>query len=234
VTDDITDLAQLAADVLDDTCSAATFALGDHPASTLRPVVEAVLAEAGAERWIQKQMDETGIRSMEFSNGGSMEIQPAREMAAAWVGCARSILGNAPNYTETSMTDEPPADSYTMETQLTGQVERFAFILQRIAPGTLTPHEARQKAEARVLELERLLPMEPDGDYTDHEAYYVVGRWGVDGNTTRAKAVRYARKALIEYPGCEARVDRQIIRTWADGSQFIGASETIDLDGEPT
>lgn len=79
----------------------------------------------------------------------------------------------------------------------------------------------------------RQLPMEPDGDYADHEAFWVVGRWGVDGNTTRAQAVRRARKALIEYPGCEARVDRCVTRTWDDGSQFIGASETIDLDGEP-
>jgi hypothetical protein len=33
----------------------------------------------------------------------------------------------------------------------------YTIVIQRHAPGALTPHEARQKAEARVAELEKEL-----------------------------------------------------------------------------
>jgi hypothetical protein len=32
--------------------------------------------------------------------------------------------------------------------KLAGEMERYVFILQRVGPGKLTPHEARKKAEA--------------------------------------------------------------------------------------
>lgn len=116
----------------------------------LRNAVQAVLEEAAAQQWIKKQLDQTGIKSMDFRNGLTMELEPAREMVALWVGAARTMLDDAPNYTETPI--EKPIE---MEVKVAESPERFAFTLQRV--GKLTPHEARQKAEARVAELETQL-----------------------------------------------------------------------------
>ncbi|MFD8577182.1 hypothetical protein ACFV1H_17855 [Streptomyces virginiae] len=94
-------------------------------------------SEAARERWIQKQLDETGLKSMDFRNGATMDLEPARDMVAQWVGAARTMLGDAPNYSETPI---------EMIVKVAEAPERFAFILQRV--GKLTPHEARQQAEA--------------------------------------------------------------------------------------
>ncbi|MFD6432846.1 hypothetical protein [Streptomyces venezuelae] len=106
-----------------------------------------LLAELGGrddearERWIQKQLDETGMKAMDFRNGMAMEIEAAREMVAHWVGAARAMLGDAPNYTETPV---------EMEVKVGESPERYAFVLQRVAPGALTPHQAREQAETRA------------------------------------------------------------------------------------
>jgi len=102
--------------------------------------------EEARERWIQKQLDETGIKAMDFRNGMSMEIEPARELVAHWVGAARAMLGDAPNYTETPI---------EMEVKVGESPERFIFVLQRA--GKLTPHQARQQAEERAEKAEREL-----------------------------------------------------------------------------
>ncbi|MGW2582964.1 hypothetical protein ACWCYZ_16785 [Streptomyces virginiae] len=94
-------------------------------------------SEEAHERWIQKQLDETGLKSMDFRNGATMDLEPARDMVAQWVGAARAMLGDAPNYSETPI---------EMIVKVAEAPERFAFILQRV--GKLTPHEARQQAEA--------------------------------------------------------------------------------------
>ncbi|MFI8853652.1 hypothetical protein ACIGW3_26150 [Streptomyces sp. NPDC053499] len=105
---------------------------------------EQLLAELGGrdeearERWVQKQLAETGLRAADFRNGMAMEIEPARELVAHWVGAARAMLGDAPNYTETPV---------SMEVKVGESPERFAFVLQRVGYGALTPHEARQRAE---------------------------------------------------------------------------------------
>lgn len=96
------------------------------------------------ERWIQKNLDETRLRSVDFRNGAEMELEPARELVAHWVAAARTMLGEAPNYTETVAMDVKVAES----------PERYSLVVQRLAPGALTPHQARQKAEQRVAELE--------------------------------------------------------------------------------
>jgi len=112
---------------------------------------DALLAELGGrdeearERWIEKQLAETGLKAMDFRNGMAMEIEPAREMVAHWVGAARAMLGDAPNYTETPI---------EMEVNVAESPERFAFVLQRVAPGALTPHQARQRAEERAEQAE--------------------------------------------------------------------------------
>lgn len=96
-------------------------------------------SEEARERWIQKQLDETGLKSMDFRNGMTMDIEPARDMVAQWVGAARAMLGDAPNYTETPI---------EMVVKVAEAPERFAFTLQRV--GKLTPHQARQAAEQRA------------------------------------------------------------------------------------
>ncbi|RSS37457.1 hypothetical protein [Streptomyces sp. WAC08241] len=93
--------------------------------------------EEARERWIQNQLDQTGLMAVDFRNGMTMEIEPARELVAHWIGAARAILGDAPNYTETPI---------EMEVKVAESPERFAFVLHRV--GKLTPHQARQQAEA--------------------------------------------------------------------------------------
>jgi hypothetical protein len=97
--------------------------------------------EEARERWIEQQLDETGLKAMDFRNGMAMELEPARELVAHWVGAARAMLGDAPNYTETPI---------EMEVKVGESPERFAFVLQRVAPDALTPHQARQRAEERA------------------------------------------------------------------------------------
>jgi hypothetical protein len=114
----------------------------------LRTAVRAVLDEAAAQQWIQKQLEQTGIRAMDFRNGMHMELEPARELLAHQVAAARTMLGDAPNYTETKL---------EWDVKVAESPEMYTIVIQRHAPGALTPHEARQKAEARVAELEKEL-----------------------------------------------------------------------------
>ncbi|MFM9373201.1 hypothetical protein [Streptomyces sp. Da 82-17] len=107
----------------------------------LQNAVRALLDQAAAQQWIQTQLDQTALKAADFRNGMAMELEPARELVAHWVGAARTMLGDAPNYTETPI---------QMEVKVAESPERYAFVLQRIAPGALTPHQARQKAEAAL------------------------------------------------------------------------------------
>lgn len=106
--------------------------------------------DAAAERLV----NETGIRSMQIRNGQlDLDLEPARELVAIWVSAARTMLSDAPNYSETRI-DLPPTDAdpkVSMEVKLAGELERYAFTLQRV--GALTPHEARVRAEQERDEL---------------------------------------------------------------------------------
>ncbi|MFJ9027591.1 hypothetical protein ACIRQP_03545 [Streptomyces sp. NPDC102274] len=112
----------------------------------------ALLAELGGrddearERWIEKQLDETGLKSMDFRTGMAMDIEPARDMVAQWVGAARAMLGDAPNYTETPV---------EMVVKVGESPERYAFTLQRV--GKVTPHQARQRAEGGLATVLRIV-----------------------------------------------------------------------------
>lgn len=114
----------------------------------LKAAVRAVLSESAAQQWIGKQLEQTGIRAMDFRNGMHMDLEPARELLAHQVAAARAMLGDAPNYTETKL---------EFDVKVAESPEMYTIVIQRHAPGALTPHEARQKAEARVAELERQL-----------------------------------------------------------------------------
>lgn len=111
----------------------------DFDAGKAADAALAVVEDEALDRMAEHFINETKIRSMDFRNGMSMNLEPARELAAVWVGCARGMLGDAPNYSETSV---------TFTVSLAGEAERYAFTLQRV--GRLTPHEARQQAEREL------------------------------------------------------------------------------------
>ncbi|WP_031166034.1 hypothetical protein [Streptosporangium roseum] len=96
--------------------------------------------------------DQTLMKGLTVKDGAiNLDLIPPREIAALWVHCARGMLGDAENYSETRV-DMPSA---SMEVSLAGEFERFALIVQRV--GRLTPHEARKRAEAERDELRTLL-----------------------------------------------------------------------------
>jgi hypothetical protein len=143
----------------------------------LENAVRTVLTEAAAQKWIQQQLDETGIRSMDFRNGMHMDLEPARELLAHQVAAARAMLGDAPNYTETKV---------EWDVKVAESPEMYTIVIQRHAPGALTPHEARQKAEARIA------AAQAECDAIEAEQY---GQHDEDADGQR-EAVRRIRAAL--------------------------------------
>lgn len=115
----------------------------------LRSAIAAALEVDAAEKWAEKQADQLGLKYADFRAGKwEMELSMAREMGAAYTAMAKTLLGDAPNYTETKI---------CFDTKIAESPETYTLVVQRHAPGALTPHEARTKAEARVAELEREL-----------------------------------------------------------------------------
>lgn len=108
----------------------------------LRAAVTAALDHHAAEEWARQQADQLGIRYADFRAGRwEMELSMAREMAAAYVAMAKTLLGDAPNYSETKL---------HFDVKIAESPEMYTLVVQRHAPGALTPHEARQRAEARL------------------------------------------------------------------------------------
>jgi hypothetical protein len=128
-------------------------------AERLADAVLAVVDEEAVSRMTETFVNETRIRAMDFRHGVSMDLVPSETLVAHWVAAAKAWLDEhpAPNYTETPLEFGAKAE---MEVKLAGELVRYVFILQKIAPGTLTPHEARKKAEAErdqaLAELARL------------------------------------------------------------------------------
>jgi hypothetical protein len=89
------------------------------------------------ERGIQQQIDAAMLKSVDFRNGAAMELIPARETAAAMVAAARGLLGDAENYSETTV---------EWDIGLAGETDRYTIVIQRV--GKVTPHQARRRAEA--------------------------------------------------------------------------------------
>lgn len=108
--------------------------------------IMAVVEGEALDRMADKLLQDTNLRAMDFRNGMSMDIEPAQALAANWVAAARTILGDADNYSETTV---------TMDIGLAGQPERFALVVQRV--GKLTPHQARKLAEDRAEQAEKAL-----------------------------------------------------------------------------
>ncbi len=117
-----------------------------------RQLTESVMAEIEQEaidRMAATFVDETRLKSMDFRNGATMDVEPAREIATAWVAAARTLLGDAQNYCEAEVDyglADPPGTE--MDVKLAGEVEHYVFRVQR--RGKLTPHQARKLAEERA------------------------------------------------------------------------------------
>ncbi|MER6515061.1 hypothetical protein ABT158_50235 [Nonomuraea sp. NPDC001636] len=113
------------------------------------PVHEAMRLVGHDQEAAQALADQTLLRGLTVEDGGiNLDLIPPREIAALWVHCAIGMLGDAPNYTET----EVKMPSVSLEISPAGMYDRYALIVQRV--GKLTPHEARQQAEARAEQAE--------------------------------------------------------------------------------
>jgi hypothetical protein len=112
----------------------------DGLAEQVTDAVLAVVDEETVRALCAEHIKNTMIRSMDFRNGAHLELQPARDMIAYWVGAARVLLDGAENYSETTCEFGIPEDA-----------QRYSFVVQKA--GKLTPHEARRKAEAERDEL---------------------------------------------------------------------------------
>lgn len=129
------------------------------PEPQAQEVVEALLEDAVAQRWITEQMAQVGIRAAEYRNGtATMDLEPAREMVAMWVGACRGLIGAGPNYSETVLTDRVDhlanrGDRVEMGVKVAESTDKYIITVQRDAFGAMTPHEARVKAEQQRDEL---------------------------------------------------------------------------------
>ncbi|MGR6922596.1 hypothetical protein ACU635_50795 [[Actinomadura] parvosata] len=125
----------------------AVLAVRDEVLEELRTALERRI-DADAEALA----DQTLMKGLTVKDGAvNLDLIPPREIAAIWVHCAVGMLGDAPNYTET----EVKMPSVSMEISPAGTYDRYALIVQRV--GRLTPHEARQQAEAERDELRELV-----------------------------------------------------------------------------
>lgn len=127
-------------------------AAAEYSSDELALVVEGFLAEAATQRWVADQMAQMKIKSMDFRNGIAMELDPARDMASTLVAAARTLLMGGENYCEHVYTTQEDASktSYSMDVSIPELPERYTLTVQRVAPGKLTPHEARMRAERTV------------------------------------------------------------------------------------
>lgn len=123
------------------------------PEADAQIVVEALLEDAVAQRWVTEQMSQIGIRAAEYRNGtATMDLEPAREMVAMWVGACRGLIGTGPNYSETVLTDRVDhlanrGDKVEMGVKVAESTDKYIITVQRDAFDAITPHEARRKAE---------------------------------------------------------------------------------------
>lgn len=131
--------------------------------------VEAVLDDAVAQRWVSEQMAQVGIKAAEFRNGtATMDLEPAREMVAMWVGACRGLIGVGPNYSETILTDRVDhlasvGDKVEMGVKVAESTDRYIITVQRDAFGTLSPHEARVRAEEAIAKVWKWIADVNDG-----------------------------------------------------------------------
>ncbi|ACU71837.1 hypothetical protein Caci_2928 [Catenulispora acidiphila DSM 44928] len=106
-------------------------------------------AEA-VEKYATDMAERARIRSMEIRGGTfNLSLEDAQEMCAAYVATARTMLGDAENYSETRV--DFPKEKCELEVKLAGELDQYVLTAQRA--GKLTPHEARVKAEEEAEQL---------------------------------------------------------------------------------
>lgn len=116
-------------------------------------LVTELLHDAATEEWIAEQIAQIKVKAADFrENGASMDLEPARDLLAIWVGVCRGVIQDGPNYAETPMDLLPNVGSKVeMGVKLAETpAERYIITIQRDAPGKLTPHQARQRAEDAI------------------------------------------------------------------------------------
>lgn len=120
-------------------------------------VVSELLHDAATEQWLAEQVAQIKVKAADFRNGASMDLEPARDFVAIWVGVCRGLIQDGPNYSETPMDLLPNVGSKVeMGVKLAEEPrERYIVTVQRDEPGKLTPHQARQRAEQQRDELAR-------------------------------------------------------------------------------
>ena len=115
------------------------------------------LEELGTERYADKLVEEMRLRSLEIRGGHfEMDLAEAHEMAAAYVAFARTMLGDAENYTET------PIGFPTAKTEFDVKIAESPadwYVLTVQRKWKLTPHEARLRAEAERDEARQIARM---------------------------------------------------------------------------
>ncbi|MFE9099768.1 hypothetical protein [Actinomadura geliboluensis] len=129
-----------------DSYDAACRALAEHRKRADDAEERAAELEAeGVDKMAERLLEETSVRALQIREGkAELEVEPARELAAIWVGVARTMLNGGENYSETPV---------EFEVGLAGERDRYVLIVQRL--GKLTPHEARGLAEDRAAKAER-------------------------------------------------------------------------------
>lgn len=123
-------------------------------------VVGELLQDAATERWMSEQIAQIGVRAMEYRNGAvSMDLEPARDLVAIWVGACRGLIGAGPNYSETVLTDNlaHTGDKIEMGVKVAESPDKYVITVQRDAFDTITPHQARLNAEEKLTDLVRVV-----------------------------------------------------------------------------
>lgn len=124
-------------------------------ADTLADAVLAAIGDDAQDRLLADMMERSKIRSMDFRRGVDMDIEAAEEICAAFVAAARTMLGDAPNYSETPV---------EFEVKAAESPESYVYVLTVQRAEKPTPHQMRERAEAerdaalaRVADLEAQL-----------------------------------------------------------------------------
>lgn len=98
-----------------------------------------VFDQDAQNKLVADMMERTRIRSMEIRGGGfDMDIDSAHEITAAFVAAARTMLGDAPNYSETPIKHE---------VKVAESPESYIYVLTVQRAEKPTPHQMRQRAE---------------------------------------------------------------------------------------
>jgi Bacterial RNA polymerase, alpha chain C terminal domain len=95
------------------------------------------LGDEALERVVEQMMSEARLQDMSIRDGSfHMAMTHARTMASAYVAMARTMLGDAENYSETP---------FEFDVKIAESPERYTLVVQRYRGKT--PHQLRRQAE---------------------------------------------------------------------------------------